>query len=126
MSGFLLDTHALLWWLSDPSRLTQDAREVIASGHNDVFVSAAVAWEMSINKTLGRLDYPSNFSEVLEGDHIEVLPVTLSHALAVADLPLLHHDPFDRIQIAQARLEVLALITRDSTMGEYDVPVLWA
>lgn len=126
MTGYLLDTHAVLWWLSDPSKLSNDAREAIAAGRNPVYLSSAAAWEMAIKKALGRLDIPGNLEEVLVKDHIDVLPITLPHALAVADLPLHHQDPFDRMQIAQARLENLVLITRDPKIAEYDVDLLTA
>ena len=126
MAGYLLDTHVLLWWLSDPKQLTRAAREAIKEGSNAVYLSSAAAWEMGIKKALGRLDYPGNLAEVLNKEHIEVLPITLPHALAVADLPVHHQDPFDRMQIVQARLEDLVLITRDDKITAYDVKVLLA
>ncbi len=125
-AGYLLDTHALLWWLSEPSKLSAEAREAITRGSNTVYLSSAAVWEMAIKKTLGRLDFPGNLEEVLRKDRIEALPITVPHALAVADLPLHHQDPFDRMQIAQARLEHLVLITRDPKIAEYDVEVLVA
>lgn len=124
MSGYLLDTHVLLWWLSDPTQLTESAQTAIADGGHAVYVSSAAAWEMAIKKALGRLDYPGNLEEVLARDNIETLPITLSHALAVADLPVHHQDPFDRMQIVQARLEGLVLITRDPILSKYDVELL--
>ena len=126
MAGYLLDTHVLLWWLSEPSQLSAEARNAIAKGSHAVYVSSAAAWEVAIKKALGRLEFPGNLAEVLEKDHIEVLTITLPHALAVADLPLHHQDPFDRMQIAQARLENLVLITRDPQISRYDVEVLSA
>lgn len=124
MSGYLLDTHVLLWWLSDPAQLTEAAQRAISDGRHAVYVSSAAAWEMAIKKALGRLDYPSNLEEVLARDNIETLPIALSHALSVADLPKRHQDPFDRMQIVQARLEGLVLITRDPMISRYDVEVL--
>lgn len=124
MSRYLLDTHVLLWWLADPGRLGDEARRAVASGLNVVFFSAAAAWEMAIKKALGRLDFPGNLAEVLRDDHIDVLPVRLTHALAVSDLPAHHSDPFDRIQVAQARVEGLTLVTRDERIARYDVDVL--
>lgn len=124
MNGYLLDTHVLLWWLSDPSKLSTEARDAISEGAHSVYMSAAAAWEMAIKKALGRLEFPGNLEEVLRNDHIEVLPISLPHALAVADLPVYHQDPFDRMQIAQARIENLTLITRDAKIAEYDVRVL--
>ena len=126
MAGYLLDTHVLLWWLSDPAKLSSEAREAIRDGLNAVYLSSAAAWEMAIKKALGRLVFPGDLEEVLRAEHIEVLPITLSHALAVADLPLHHQDPFDRMQVAQARLENLVLITRDPKFAQYDVRTLEA
>lgn len=123
MRGYLLDTHVLLWWLMDDDESSTEARDVIRSGENLVYFSAAGAWEMAIKRNLGRLDYPGNLAEVLRESRIEVLSVTLTHALRVADLPLLHRDPFDRLQIAQAQLEGLTLVTSDSEIRRYDVPV---
>lgn len=121
MKGFLLDTHAILWWLDEPSQLSPSAREAIADADNFVFVSAAVAWEMAIKKSIGRLDFPGNFPDVLDEDGIEVLDINIHHALAVADLPTYHNDPCDRLQIAQAIIEDLVLITRDKYVREYAV-----
>ncbi len=126
MRRFLLDTHALLWWFAEPTKLSADARDIIASGSNAMYFSTAAAWEVSIKKNLGRLDFPTNLSDVLAKDHIEVLPIGLPHALAVTDLPLHHQDPFDRMQIAQAQIENLTVITRDKSFSQYDVPVIKA
>jgi len=126
MTGCLLDTHVLLWWLSDPGKLSDEARAAITDGQNPVYASSAAAWEMAIKKRLGRLDYPANLAEVLAKDHIEVLPITLPHALAVSDLPMHHQDPFDRMMVAQTMIEGLVLITRDEDIGKYDVKVMKA
>lgn len=126
MGAYLLDTHALLWWMSDPAKLGDDARAVIKDTAHRVLFSAAGAWEMAIKQRLGRLDFPNNLPEALEADGIEMLPITVSHALAVGDLPLHHQDPFDRILIAQARIEQLILVTRDARIGQYEVQTLQA
>lgn len=126
MTGCLLDTHALLWWLSDPKKLSEEARAAITDGENPVYVSSAAAWEMAIKKRLGRLEYPTNLAEVLAKDHIAVLPITLPHALAVSDLPVHHQDPFDRMMVAQATIEGLVLVTRDEDIRKYDVRVMRA
>lgn len=126
MGAYLLDTHALLWWMSDPAKLGDDARAVIKDPAHRVLFSAAGAWEMAIKQRLGRLDFPNNLPEALEADGIEMLPITVSHALAVGDLPLHHQDPFDRILIAQARIEQLILVTRDARIGQYEVQTLQA
>jgi PIN domain nuclease of toxin-antitoxin system len=126
VNGYLLDTHVVLWWFSDPDQLSPPAREAISDGSNLVYVSSAAAWEMAIKKAIGRLDMPGNLEVVLAAERIRILPITLPHALAVADLPLLHTDPFDRMQIVQAQHEGLTLITRDKQIPTYEVPCLLA
>lgn len=121
MSGYLLDTHVVLSWLVEPAILSAEAQGVIGDAANGVFVSAAAVWEMAIKKSLGRLAMPGNLAEVLASERIEVLDVGLAHALGAADLPRLHDDPFDRLQIAQARLEGLTILTRDERIRRYEV-----
>jgi PIN domain nuclease of toxin-antitoxin system len=125
-AGYLLDTHVLLWWLAEPDRLPAAVRSAIADGGNRVCVSAAAAWELAIKRTLGRIDFPTNLEAVLAENRIDTLPITAAHALAVADLPLHHQDPFDRIQIAQARAEGLVFVTRDRQIERYQVEAMWA
>lgn len=122
----LLDTHVLLWWLDDPASLEARARRLIADPRNRVFVSAAVAWEITIKRQLGKLEAPDDLEAALEQERFQHLPITVGHALAVAELPAIHGDPFDRIQIAQARLDALTIVTRDATIPRYDVPCLRA
>lgn len=93
---------------------------------NAVFCSAGAVWEMAIKKALGRLSFPDDLADVLRAESIRVLPIDLAHALAVADLPAHHQDPFDRIQIAQARIENLVLITRDKDIARYEVETIMA
>ena len=126
MNRYLLDTHVLLWWLEDPAGLTPNARAAIGSAGSELHVSAAAVWELSIKKSLGRLRTPEGLPAVLIENSIAVLSVNLEHALAVADLPHIHGDPFDRIQVVQARLENLTFITRDRQLEKYGVPVLRA
>lgn len=124
MAGFLVDTHALLWWLDAPVKLKQPARDVIANPENRIVVSTASVWEISIKRALGKLEIPNDLEAQLADDAIIVLPVSFAHAAAVAELPLHPHDPFDRMLIAQAIEERLTLITRDRTFEAYDVPLL--
>ena len=121
-----LDTHVLLWWLDDPASLQTPPRRLIADPRTRVFVSAAVAWEITIKRQLGKLEAPDDLEAALEEERFQHLPITVRHALAVAELPAIHGDPFDRIQIAQARLEGLTIVTRDGTIPRYDVPCLRA
>src|SRR5689334_10810627 len=122
----LLDTHALLWWLDDPKQLSKQARRAIRDGTNIVYVSAAVAWEITIKKALGKLDAPDNLEEVLEANRFLPFPITVAHALAVRALPVHHRDPFDRMLIAQALHEGFRLVSRDPEIARYPVPLITA
>jgi len=126
LSGYLLDTHVLLWWLDDPTLLSAKSEGAIRNPDHRVLISAAAIWEMGIKKSLGRLDIPANLAEVLRRDSIQVLDIQIDHALSVAELPMFHQDPFDRMQIVQAHLEGLTLITRDRHIQQYDVSWLGA
>ena len=121
-----LDTHVLLWWLADDVTLSQTIRATISDGMNLVFVSAAAAWEMVIKSALGKLDIPSDLEAALTANRFQPLPITIPHALAVVDLPHHHNDPFDRLLIAQARVEGLTLVTRDEQIKKYDVSIMEA
>jgi PIN domain nuclease of toxin-antitoxin system len=120
----LLDTHPLLWWLADDPRLADPARSEIADPANDVFVSAASAWEIAIKAGIGKLSLPHDLEEQLAASSISPLPILVRHALAVRDLPEHHRDPFDRLLVAQARIEDLTIVTADPCIPRYDVSVL--
>ena len=125
----LLDTHAFLWWIMDDPRLSGVARTIIADGDNDLFLSAASGWEISIKARLGRLQLPANLNEYiaeqLQSNAITVLPIQLNHAMQVYKLPDHHKDPFDRMLIAQSQLEKLPLLTKDRMIANYDVAIIW-
>lgn len=122
----LLDTHAFLWWLDDPQLLSEQARDAIADGKNTVYVSAAVAWEIAIKRSLGKLDAPEDLEGAMAASRFLPLPVTVPHALAVARLPDHHRDPFDRLLVAQAQHEGIRLVSRDPALKPYDVQLLEA
>ncbi|PRY18571.1 type II toxin-antitoxin system VapC family toxin [Kineococcus rhizosphaerae] len=124
MTALLLDTHVLLWWLSDDERLPERLRAAVADGGNEVFVSAASAWEMSIKAALGKLTVPDGLREELEQQGFTELPVTVDDGLAAGALPRHHDDPFDRMLIAQAARRGLRLLSVDRRFGEYDVRLL--
>lgn len=124
MSGtprLLVDTQVLLWWLTDSPRLAARVLAELANPDAELLVSAAAIWEMAIKKALGRLDYPATLLDLLQADGMTVLPIQAGHAMAVAELPPIHRDPFDRIQVAQARIEGLAIVTADAEILKYDV-----
>ena len=116
----LLDTHVFLWWKTDSPRLKAPARKAIASA-DLVFVSAASAWEAGIKSALGRLDLPAPFEEGVEESGFNKLPITFAHAQLAAALPPHHQDPFDRMLVAQAKLEDLTLVSADEQLRHYDV-----
>ena len=124
----LLDTHALLWWLFDSDDLSASARAAIAEPENPVVVSSASAWEIATKHRIGKLpeagDVVQRLPDYLRRGRLDVLPISLEHALEAGGLPGPHKDPFDRMLIAQARLEVLTVVTLDSVFADYGVPVL--
>ena len=120
----LLDTHVLIWYLADDSKLPSAIRDLIVDPHNQVFVSAATVWEIAIKKAIGKLDSPDNLPEVLIACRFEVLPINIFHALQAGALPRHHDDPFDRMLVAQAMLEDLTFATRDSKISAYGVSIL--
>jgi len=122
----LVDTHALLWWLTDNPRLSYAAEAAISDPDNEVFVSACIGYEIAYKQRLGRLPaLPERLARRLEREGIETLPVSLAHALAAAALPGPHRDPWDRIMMAQALAERCYMVTVDQVFADYNVPVLW-
>ena len=125
----LLDTHALVWALAEPERLSLRARAAIASSATEAFVSMVSAWELAILESMARvrLGVPlaSVFTERLAALRIRLLPVQLEHVVALQGLPLHHRDPFDRLLIATAVSERLTLVSRDRVFTAYAAPVLW-
>lgn len=122
----LLDTHLLLWAAADSPRLSAQARELIAEPANRLWFSAASVWEVAIKASLGQPDFAVDphllRRGLIEGGY-EELPVRAEHAAAVVDLEAHHPDPFDRILVAQARLEGLLLLTGDRVVVAYGSPV---
>lgn len=115
-----------MWALLDDRRLRPETRERIADGRSEVFVSAVSAWEITIKRALGKLAVPDDLVAQLAVARFAGLDVTITHALAVAELPEHHGDPFDRLLVAQARVEKVALVTHDRLLQRYDVTVVLA
>ncbi len=124
--NILLDTHVVLWWLADDPQLSREARSAIADPDNTVFLSAVVVWEIRIKQAIGKLEIPSDFADVLAGQPFSELPVTVEHANALAGLPVLHRDPFDRMLVAQATVERLTVVTRDQDIPRYGIATVTA
>jgi PIN domain nuclease of toxin-antitoxin system len=118
----LLDTHVLLWALATPERLAPAIRDQLEDPANTVLFSAASIWEIAIKARLGRADFPSSPTRVSEAARVSgfvELPVHAAAAARVADLPLLHRDPFDRLLVAQAICEPAFLYTADRLLPPY-------
>lgn len=124
--SLLLDTHVLLWVAGEPDRLPEQVRSVVEDPRTDVLYSAASLWEIAIKSGLGRPDFAVDprvlRRGLLENGYTE-LPVTGTHAVAVDLLPPVHRDPFDRMLVAQARIEGITLLTADATLGLYQGPI---
>jgi PIN domain nuclease of toxin-antitoxin system len=125
----LLDTHALVWWLSDHPKLSEAARGHIADPANAVFVSTASAWEVATKTRIGRWPeaavIASLFPGVIEASGFDALPITVRHAVHAGSLSAPHADPFDRMLAAQAELEDMTLITADPAFGQFHARVVW-
>ena len=122
----LLDTHVLIWAAGLPDRLSANARELIADADNELFFSAASLWEIAIKSGLGREDFTVDARLLRRGlldNGYSELPVASEHAVAIDGLPPIHRDPFDRLLIAQAMVEGIALLTADELVARYPGPV---
>lgn len=123
---YLLDTHVILWWFTAPEKIHNRARKIIKDKSNNIFVSSVSFWEMAIKKSLGRLTLPHNLIEAVAIESFKILPIMPEDCLGVADLPLLHADPFDRLLVMQAKLNDLIIITRDIAIPDYPVVTISA
>jgi len=125
----LLDTHTFLWWNTEDPQLSARARELIADGQNEIFLSAASVWEISIKTAKGKLvlpEVPAHYILSRMGLYrFQPLPVQISHAVRVYDLPRHHDDPFDRLLAAQSQVESIPLISADAEIRKYEVEVIW-
>jgi PIN domain nuclease of toxin-antitoxin system len=124
----LLDTHAFIWWDSDPAQLSAAALSALCDPANEVWLSVASVWEMVIKAQLGKLTLRLPLVGIVsqqQANGLRVLPVTLAHVLAVEGLPPIHKDPFDRVLIAQANVEGAEMVSADAMVRQYSVRVLW-
>ena len=125
---YLLDTHALLWFLEDDLQLPDKIGKEIVNGNNKCFVSVASLWEIAIKLSIGKLSlgFPfKKFASYLSNNDIELIPIELEHLIQVSDLNLYHRDPFDRVIIAQGIVEKLTVITKDDQFKKYPVKIMW-
>ena len=121
MKRYLLDTHIFLWWLADDKKLDQRHRKLLMDPANFITIRTVSIWEIVIKQALGKLIAPDNLKEVLHETEFEVLAITPDHVMYLKQLPAIHHDPFDRLLIAQAIYEGLTLITADTIIPKYEL-----
>lgn len=124
----LLDTHAFIWWDSDPAKLSAAALAALRDPMNEVWLSVVSVWEMVIKAQLGKLALRLPLVDIVNqqlANGLRMLPMTLAHVLAVEGLPPIHKDPFDRALIAQANAEGAELVSEDHAVRQYSVRVLW-
>ncbi len=125
----LLDTHVFLWWTTDAPQLSASARDLIAGGQSEVYVSAATAWEIALKAKKGRLTLPvppdQYFFERMAYYRFLALPVLVVHACRTFYLPDIHSDPFDRRLVAQCQVEKLSLVSADPALRRYPVELVW-
>lgn len=126
---YLIDTHTFLWWNMDDAQLSSLAKELISDSNNEIFLSAASAWEIAIKTACGRLTLPEDptryVSNRLGLHRFQALPVQIHHAVQVYILPMHHADPFDRLLIAQSQIESMPLISVDADIRRYELEVIW-
>ena len=127
--AYLLDSHALLWWWFDPDRLSGAVRSVLSDSENQVLVSAASVWELSLKHHQGKLpELASAIADLpglLQADGFEALPISLAHGIRAGGYSQPHRDPFDRMLAAQAELDRLVLLTADPQLSTFPCQTLW-
>jgi PIN domain nuclease of toxin-antitoxin system len=125
----LLDTHTFLWFILGDPKLSTSARTRIEDPSNDKLLSVASLWEIAIKSSLGKLTLTQPFDILIprevHNNGFHVLAITLDHLAAVTTLPFHHRDPFDRLMVAQAMVERLPIVSRDSTLDAYSITRLW-
>lgn len=125
----LLDTHTLLWWLDGDRRLSRRGRAAIAEEENEVWVSAASAWELATKARLGKLpgalDVATDVTGCVARQGFVELPITVLHAQRAGSLRIDHHDPFDRMLIAQAQMEDLPIVTNERLFDGFGITRIW-
>ncbi|TVQ08202.1 MAG: type II toxin-antitoxin system VapC family toxin [Bacteroidetes bacterium] len=126
--NLLIDTHALIWFITDNDKLPLKTKQIIENKENNCYVSIATYWEIGIKNSIGRLELNTDLEtifQIIEEPGFETLPITINQILKNTYLEFHHQDPFDRIIVAQSLTEKMTIITRDSQFVNYNVPIIW-
>jgi PIN domain nuclease of toxin-antitoxin system len=130
---YFLDTCTWIWLQNNPERLSQSTLTLLGEAKNELFLSVASVWEISIKSFAGNLRPPVPLEDLgkymvdrLQMQSITAMAISVSHAVRAASLPMHHKDPFDRMIIAQAELEKATIVTNDDKFSQYEIPILWA
>jgi PIN domain nuclease of toxin-antitoxin system len=125
--NYLLDTQVFIWVDSDPAKISIAAHHIMADANNLYFLSIASVWELLIKHQLGKLKLRAPLPDIIhdQENNVRLLPITTEHIFTLEQLPMLHRDPFDRLRIAQALSEGMTLISSDSTIALYNLPLIW-
>ena len=125
----LLDTHAFIWWDSEPEKLSAQVLQICQEANNHLLLSVVSVWEMQIKLQLNKLTLSLPLAQLIESqqekNQLIILPITLPHVLAVQNLPFHHTDPFDRLLIAQAIVEGISVLSHDPQIHKYAVQCIW-
>jgi PIN domain nuclease of toxin-antitoxin system len=127
--SYILDTHVILHAALEPEKLSDRVHDILSSQENELVISAASIWEIAIKVSINKLPLPMDLKAFIHTTvsrlNAAVIPITMDETLELAQLPLHHKDPFDRILIAQGRNRAIPIITKDSSFAEYPVETIW-
>ncbi len=126
--NYLLDVHALIWFLNGDDNFSKKSKELIENQKNLKLISIATIWEIAIKISLGKFKFElgfKNFVDLINENGFEIIPISIQHTLKVSTLEFIHRDPFDRLIIAQAITDNLTIMTKDEYIEKYDVKTIW-
>ena len=128
MRQFLIDTHVLIWLVSESKKISEKAFSILNHRENKIYISTISLWEISIKEKIGKLDLGLTIDELikeLKFNEIEIFTINTNHIKELQNLDLHHRDPFDRMLIAQSKTENMTIITKDNSFSKYDIDILW-
>jgi PIN domain nuclease of toxin-antitoxin system len=127
--NYLLDTHAFIWWITGNDQFPKALQKKLGLAAGTIYISVVSLWEMALKIKLGKLQMPEPFDQYvlhqIQINRMEVLPVHAPHIFETLRLPPHHRDPFDRLLVAQARVETLTLVSRDAALKPYPIKLMW-